>query len=92
MVSFFAFKARKHTITTNYVCIDIVRQYNFDNMTSDDLDDVFDKLTSELSNISKRLPRSKYRKHIRPYWNEELSGIAPRAHHAMSHFKRAVLG
>ena len=40
-----------------------------------DIDDCFSKLTDAMHRISDELPKSRYRKNLKPFWNPELSRL-----------------
>ena len=57
------------------LCTDLISQYSIDKLTPIELDELLEKLTTGLTKIGDRLPRKKFRKHIRPFWNDELTRL-----------------
>ena len=44
-------------------------------LTQDSIDEAFNRLTSAISTVSLGLPRSKFRKNLKPYWNPDLQEL-----------------
>ena len=65
----------KYTSPVEDFCYNLVREYDVSNMSGEGVDSLVDLLVDALVRTDKQLPRSKYTKHIRPYWNQQLSDM-----------------
>ena len=51
----------------------LVRNFLGSNLSEELLDTTFDEITNSLLKASANLPRSRYRKHMKPYWCEDVN-------------------
>ena len=65
----------EYTIPCEQYCGELLQSSDIDNMMPDELNECVRVLTDELVNLSKRLPKAKYVKHVRPYWNGTLTEL-----------------
>ena len=56
-------------------CDDLLQSTDFDNLNPSDLDQIISSVTTKLKQLGNNLPKTKFRKHIRPFWNETLNGL-----------------
>ena len=45
--------------------------------TADNIDAAFDRLIGIIHDATQHLPRSRFRKHIKPFWNSQLKELEP---------------
>ena len=64
-----------YTIPAEVFCHDILGRVDIDSMGPNEIDTTIDLITSKLVNLGESLPRAKYRKHVRPYWNATLTQL-----------------
>ena len=67
--------AEVYTGPVDMLCEDILRTTDFPNLDVEGLDSIIDLITSKMVEISETLPKARYRKHVRPYWNSTLSEL-----------------
>ena len=60
---------------TGSFCLDLFDEGRLDVNNPELIDEVIDKITKRLSSLSNKLPRYKFRKHLRPFWNETLTWL-----------------
>ena len=56
-------------------CQDILLSKDIRNLSCDELDCLVDQITNMLIKNDKNLPRARYAKHIRPFWNPRLNDL-----------------
>ena len=62
-----------YTIPVNETILGILNTTNWEECDNDEIDTIIDNVTKQMVVCSNRLPKSRYRKHIRPFWNENLT-------------------
>ena len=65
----------KYTNAVEEFCNSLILEHDVSNLSEEGIDSLVDVLTDSLVTIDKQLPRSKYAKHIRPFWNQHLSDL-----------------
>ena len=74
-------KLSRDTIFSKYVeplepcLIDICNRLGEDHLTPHDLDEILNDLIGKIKQSDRKLPRTKYRPHIKPYWCNELDAL-----------------
>ena len=53
--------------------VTIVSDFNCSGKSHKDIDDAFAKIKEAIHTVANTLPRSTYKKNLKPYWNSELS-------------------
>ena len=61
-----------YTRPADEFCSNVLEMSNINNMNPTKIDDTIDLITSKLVEFSDKLPKAKYRKHVRPFWNNTL--------------------
>ena len=56
-------------------CEEILQNTNFDSLCPEGIDRVINEVTLKLVQNGNNLPKARFKKHIRPYWNGELSEL-----------------
>ena len=64
-----------YTNPANEFCAHLLENNDFDNMSKEGIDQTLDILTSKLVNLGSNLPKSKFKKHVRPFWNGNLTEL-----------------
>ena len=64
-----------YTMPADEFCHDMLERVNIDTMGPNEIDTTIDLITSKLVNLGDNLPRAKYRKHVRPFWNATLTEL-----------------
>ena len=65
----------KYTNPVSGYIRNLMHSINWDEFSSADIDDSIKNLCEKMTQCSNSLPKSKYRKHIRPYWNDKLDRL-----------------
>ena len=64
-----------YTTQVNNSCNEILQNLDINECSEDGIDNLVNNITTLLVEKDKNLPRSKYVKHIRPFWNENLTQL-----------------
>ena len=56
-------------------CISMTERYNVSDMSPPELDNLIDHITKKLVDVSNKLPKAKFKPHVRPFWNTTLSDL-----------------
>ena len=64
-----------YTKPSDEFCASLLARSDISNMNPAEIDDIIDLLTSKLFELSEKLPKAKFRKHVRPFWNDTLTEL-----------------
>ena len=56
-------------------CRDFCERVEIETMGPCEIDDTLESITNRLANLGDKLPRAKFRKHVRPFWNAALTEL-----------------
>ena len=65
----------EYTAPVDRFCESILQDTDFHELGPREIDDLIDTVTSNLVESANNLPRVRYRKHVRPYWNGVLTEL-----------------
>ena len=63
----------EYTIPSEDFCNELLHQSEIDSMSPEELDSTIDLITSKLAEFSSALPKAKFKRHVRPFWNGALT-------------------
>ena len=65
----------EYTIPSEVFCNELLQQSEIDTMGKEELDSTIDLITSKLAEFSSFLPKAKFKRHVRPFWNGTLTAL-----------------
>ena len=64
-----------YTIPTGDFCLSLLESCSISNMNATELDNLINIITSKLVEVGNTLPKTKFKCHVRPFWNNTLNDL-----------------